>query len=265
LAHAPPVLSADAVAEEEFASPAVETAEYSVQSDPTIAHASLTEIDTETVTSLANGHNDKATETTLGVPQNSGIDEGAANAAADSRWDSNADLSASQEWVDVSPMRETSETDTGPTATLGAPSNSQGWAAPNTQSWADDQPEESPKPEVSLLTSYSCAFYSCGSHTQYLHRFLAAMMAFTKFIEPVAVEIVMDNSVDAQVVVEITVDIVVVAASEATTVVIGAAAAVVLEGADLLAPVDLTKRNLQQSGQNGSFTATKSSFCKVTW
>lgn len=158
MAHAPPVLSADAVAEEEFASPAVETTEYPVQSDPTIAHAGLTEIDAETVTSLANSHDDKATETTLGVPQNSGIDEGAANAAADSHWDSNIDLSASQEWVDVSPMRETSETDTGLSATLGAPSNSQGWAAQNTQSWADDQPEESPKTEVSLLTSYSCAF-----------------------------------------------------------------------------------------------------------
>jgi len=74
------------------------------------------------------------------------------------------------------------------------------------------------------------------------------MMAFTKFIEPVAVEIVMDNLVDVEVVVEIMVDIAVAAASEATTVVIGAAAAVVLEGAGLLAPVDLTKRKLQQSG-----------------
>jgi hypothetical protein len=151
LAHAPTVISAEAVAEVEFASPAVETADYPVQSDPTIAHAGLTEIETETVTSLANGHDDKATEPTPGVPQNSGIDEGAANAAADSHWDTS--LSASQEWVDVSLMRETSETDTGLTATLGAPSNTQGWAAPNTQSWADDQPEESPKTEVSLLTS----------------------------------------------------------------------------------------------------------------
>jgi hypothetical protein len=156
------VLSAEAV-EENLASPAVETAEYPIQSDPTMAHAGLTEIDTETVTSLANGHDDKATDLTSGVPQNSGIDEGAANAAADSHWDANADLSASQEWVDVSLMRETSETDAGLTATPGAPSNTQGWAAPNTQSWADDQPEESPKTEVSLLRSYSCLFWSCGS------------------------------------------------------------------------------------------------------
>jgi len=145
LAHAPAVLPAEAVAEEEFASPAVESADYPVQSDPTIAHAGLTEIDTETITFLANGHDDKAREPSSGVPQNSGIDEGAANAAADSHWDANADLSASQEWVDVSLMRETSETDTGLTATLGGPSN--------TQSWADDQPEDSPKNEVGLLTS----------------------------------------------------------------------------------------------------------------
>src|SRR5271156_714183 len=110
LAHAPVIISAETVAEEEFTSPAVETTEYPVQSDPTIAHAGLTEIDTETATALANGHDDKAPETALGVPQNSGIDEGAANAAADSHWDANVDMSASQEWVDVSLMRETSET-----------------------------------------------------------------------------------------------------------------------------------------------------------
>lgn len=157
MAHAPVVISAETIADEGFASPTVETAEYPGQSDPTIAHAGLTEIETEMVTSLANGHEDKATEPSSGVPQNSGIDEGASNAAADSHWDSNADLSASQEWVDVSLIRETSETDTGLTATLAASSNTQGWAAPNTQSWADDQPEESPKTEVSLLKFSSCA------------------------------------------------------------------------------------------------------------
>lgn len=78
------------------------------------------------------------------------------------------------------------------------------------------------------------------------------MTAFTKFIVPVVVGIVMVSSVDAVVVVEITVDIAVVAALEATIVVIGAADAVVLEVADLLAPVDQTKRKMQQSGQNDS-------------
>jgi hypothetical protein len=145
------VLTAEAATGEDYPSAAVETAEYPIQSDPTIAHAGLTELDTEMVTSLANGHGDATAEPAPGIPQNSGIDEGAANAAAGSHWDANADLSASQEWVDVSIMRETSETETGLTATLAEQSNTQGWAAPNTQSWADDQPEESPKTEVSLL------------------------------------------------------------------------------------------------------------------
>jgi hypothetical protein len=79
------------------------------------------------------------------------------------------------------------------------------------------------------------------------------MTVFTKFIEPVVVEIVMDSSVDVVVVVEITVDIAVVAALEATTVVIAAADAAVLEEVDLLVPVDRTKHKPQQSGQNGSF------------
>lgn len=153
------VLPVEAVAEEAYPSAAVETSEYPIQSDPTIAHASLTEIDTETVTSLANGHDAATPEPTPGVPQNSGIDEGAANEAAESHWDSNVDLSASQEWVDVSLMRESSETDTGLTATLAAPSNTQGWAAPNTQSWADDQPEETPKTEVSLLLVYRLVLF----------------------------------------------------------------------------------------------------------
>jgi len=76
-------------------------------------------------------------------------------------------MSASQEWVDVSLMRETSETDTGLTATLAASSNTQGWAAPNIQSWADDQPEEAPKTEVSLFTFYSCLITVMGSYAQY--------------------------------------------------------------------------------------------------
>jgi hypothetical protein len=79
------------------------------------------------------------------------------------------------------------------------------------------------------------------------------MTAFTKFIELVVAEIVMDSSVDAVVVVETMVDSAVVAALEGMTVVIGAVDVVVLEVADPLVPVDRTKRKLQQSGQNGSF------------
>ncbi|KAH8593341.1 hypothetical protein B0O99DRAFT_220424 [Bisporella sp. PMI_857] len=114
----------DSSSEEEVA---VETAEYPVQSDPTIANAGLTELDAPPASDLANGH--AATETSA-IPQNSGLGEGG-NAAAESKLDVNNDLSASQEWVEV--PRDATETDTGITSTIGAPAN--------TQSWADDQPD----------------------------------------------------------------------------------------------------------------------------
>jgi hypothetical protein len=66
-----------------------------------------------------------------GIPQNSGFGDGAANAAAEANWDTQNDLSQSQEWVEV--PRDSTETDTGITATPAAPSN--------VQSWADDQPD----------------------------------------------------------------------------------------------------------------------------
>lgn len=65
------------------------------------------------------------------MPQNAGIGEGAANAAAEANWDAGNELSTSQEWVEV--HRDAAETDTGLTATPAAPSN--------IQSWADDQPD----------------------------------------------------------------------------------------------------------------------------
>lgn len=110
--------------------PAVETNEYPVQSDPTIAHAGLTEIDEPVTAALTNGHSE-ATYEAQGIPQNSGFGDGAANAAAEANWDTNNDLSTSQEWVEV--PRDATETDTGITATPAAPSN--------VQSWADDQPD----------------------------------------------------------------------------------------------------------------------------
>jgi hypothetical protein len=79
------------------------------------------------------------------------------------------------------------------------------------------------------------------------------MTAFTKSIELVAVEIVMDSSADAVVVEETTGVIAVVAASEATTVVIEAADEADLEVAEPLVPVDRTKRKLLHPGQNGGF------------
>ncbi|CAG8957501.1 hypothetical protein HYFRA_00011483 [Hymenoscyphus fraxineus] len=120
-------------AEEE--TPAVETSEYPVQSDPTIANAGLTELDAPSAT--ANGHSEISSEV-QGIPQNSGFG-GEGNAAANEKWDTANDLSTSQEWVNV--PRDAAETETGLTATPAAPSN--------VQSWADDQPDsptEKPAP-----------------------------------------------------------------------------------------------------------------------
>jgi len=107
----------------------VETTEYPVQSDPTVANAGLTELDEPSATQVNGTH--EANFEIQGVPQNSGFGDGAANAAAEANWDNSNDLSASQEWVEV--PRDASETDTGITATPAAPSN--------VQSWADDQPD----------------------------------------------------------------------------------------------------------------------------
>lgn len=133
-------MSAETAAEDAYASPVVEPTDYPPQTDPTLAHATLTELDAVPLTSLANGHDESTVEPPSNIPQNSGINEGAANAAAESNWDANADLSTSQEWVNVS--RDATETETGTAATIAVPSN--------TQSWADDRPE-SPKAEVSPL------------------------------------------------------------------------------------------------------------------
>ncbi|KAH8656942.1 hypothetical protein BGZ60DRAFT_383917 [Tricladium varicosporioides] len=128
LAQAVPLTPTEAtgLAEE---TPAAETAEYPVQSDPTIANAGLTELDDPSTTVMTNGHHEA--QEVKGIPQNSGIGEGAANAAAEAKWDTQNDLSTSQEWVEV--PRDTTETDTGITAAPTAP--------PNTQSWADDAPD----------------------------------------------------------------------------------------------------------------------------
>ena len=133
VAHAPLVIASEAVEEDILPTPPAETTDHTPQTDPTLAHAALTEIDAVPIASLANGHDDSTTETPATIPQNSGIGEGAANATADSHWDNSADLSTSQEWVDVG--RDTAETETGITATIAA--------SANIQSWADDQPEVS--------------------------------------------------------------------------------------------------------------------------
>ncbi|KAG9229000.1 hypothetical protein BJ875DRAFT_446360 [Amylocarpus encephaloides] len=123
----------------------VETTEYPVQSDPTIANAGMTELDDTAAIIPTNG--DSTLHEVEGIPQNSGFGgEGGANAAATQNWDNQNDLSTSQEWVEV--PRDSTETDTGFTATPAAPSN--------VQSWADDQPDsptEASPPSQSFNTS----------------------------------------------------------------------------------------------------------------
>ncbi|KAI1388604.1 uncharacterized protein F4822DRAFT_403317 [Hypoxylon trugodes] len=125
---------------------ALESTETSVETttvngtDPTVAHAGLTEIDTTGATAqLTNGH----TESTpvSGAPENSGVTDSAANAAAESQWDASNDLSASnsqEDWVKI--PRNPAETENGLTATPAANGN--------TQSWADDQPENPPETQT---------------------------------------------------------------------------------------------------------------------
>lgn len=125
-----------------------ETLEH-VQSDPTIIHAGLTEIDAGTDKPLTNGHvHEPSHEAETIIPSIETADD-AANAVAESQWDKDAtnDLAASQEWIEVQkpaepaepaepvePIEpvETPQPDAVPEATP---------AAPTSQSWADDHPE----------------------------------------------------------------------------------------------------------------------------
>lgn len=126
---------AEDVALSEPARPPLESEENDAlqgATDPTIANAGLTEIDTE-AQPPSNGlshHVDTPT-----VPGASNIDAGAANAAGETNWD--AKISASTEagpdsWVEV--PRDPAETETGNSAT---PADMTG-----TQSWAEDVPAE---------------------------------------------------------------------------------------------------------------------------
>lgn len=106
-----------------------------VETDPTVAHAGLTEIDNPPVPTT-NGDSHVETPT---VPDASNIDAGAANAAGEANW--GPELSASAEsgpdgWIEVA--RDPAETETGLNATP-AVSN-------NTQSWAEDVPNEPTPP-----------------------------------------------------------------------------------------------------------------------
>ncbi|KAI3327732.1 hypothetical protein HD806DRAFT_332780 [Xylariaceae sp. AK1471] len=108
-----------------------------VETDPTVVHAGLTEIDTVGATEpMTNGHTESTPQSAF--PANADVSDNAANAAAENDWDATNNMSASitqEGWVEV--PREPAETETGLTATPAA--------ASNVQSWADDQPESPPE------------------------------------------------------------------------------------------------------------------------
>ncbi|KHN99178.1 uncharacterized protein MAM_02876 [Metarhizium album ARSEF 1941] len=100
-----------------------------VTDDPTVARVAATEIAS---TDIPASPEEKKMEASNGYADAS-ISADSADAVAESHWDTEAGLSASQEWIDVKIPRDPSETDTGLTATPAA--------SANTQSWADEQPE----------------------------------------------------------------------------------------------------------------------------
>ena len=124
---------AEEVAQSEPAPPAGEDlGSTAIGTDPTIAHAGLTEIDApvEANTNGFSNNNDNPQ-----VPEASGIDAGAANAAAETGWDVKASVSSEQnDWVEI--PRDPAETETGNAATPAAMTS--------TQSWAEDVPLEQP-------------------------------------------------------------------------------------------------------------------------
>jgi hypothetical protein len=75
---------------------------------------------------------------------NASISDDAANPVAESNWDLNNNMSASQEWVDVKVPRDPTETEAGLDATPAA--------ATNQQSWADDHPEPTQEVRTMLHT-----------------------------------------------------------------------------------------------------------------
>lgn len=155
-AHSAPLFPAEQAAEEGAEDEQTSTESHPVQTDPTIAHAGLTEIDAGTDTALTNGvvnqtSTEAGSEGETSIP-NAGVGDSAANAAAEKQWDSvheSNDLAASQEWVEVqkptetaqteTPQTETPQPETAPNAAPAAP------AAPTSQSWADDHPEATPE------------------------------------------------------------------------------------------------------------------------
>ncbi|KAF4447710.1 hypothetical protein F53441_8788 [Fusarium austroafricanum] len=97
-----------------------------IATDPTIAHAAATEIEAGDTAAPV------VAEPSSNGLANASVADDAANAVAESHWDTtNNDLSASQEWVDVKPAEAVEADAAAPAPTRVA----------NTHSWADDHPE----------------------------------------------------------------------------------------------------------------------------
>ncbi|KAI9813978.1 MAG: hypothetical protein M1827_003442 [Pycnora praestabilis] len=128
---------AEDVAQSEPVPPPTEGTPPPIGTDPTVAHAGLTEIE-DTVQQEAT----ESSETPVVIEQ-SNVDAGAANSAAETQWDTK--LSASAEsgpdgWVSI--PRDPNETETGTAGTPAAFTNN------SMQSWADDHPTESTPPPI---------------------------------------------------------------------------------------------------------------------
>ena len=127
---------AEEVAQSEPAPPSTEAEELTAAADatdPTVAHAGLTEIDTEAAQPSSNGVSHHVD--TPSVPNSANIDAGAANAAAETNWEpkmSESIEAGPDGWVEI--PRDPAETDTGNIATPAAMTG--------TQSWAEDVPTE---------------------------------------------------------------------------------------------------------------------------
>ncbi|KAK4696601.1 hypothetical protein P7C71_g1352, partial [Lecanoromycetidae sp. Uapishka_2] len=119
--------------------------------DPTVAHAGLTEIDNpqEPATNGVSSHVD-----TPNVPDASNIDAGAANAAAGTNWDAKQSVTG-EDWVEVA--RDPTETETGNTATPAAMTN-------NTQSWADQVDQMPPPAYTQVPTEGGDGFHEVQHH-----------------------------------------------------------------------------------------------------
>lgn len=113
-----------------------------IQTDPTVAYAGLTEIDAGTDVAMVNAPaNGTAPSTDAPIP-NADTGDSAANAAGESQWDTNNDLAASQEWVEVQKPADAPQAQA-PTDAVPAPTSAAPAAAAPATSWADEEPSGS--------------------------------------------------------------------------------------------------------------------------